>query len=112
MTFDLISVHYHALKAGHDYGQYVRDTQTRIRTIATFVDQVNADDAQRAQQCHKLPRRARRHRQQPAAGALAQRSSLRPGAGAGPRRRRVPRSTGPPRKSRSTECSVAEILRC
>ena len=25
VTFDLISVQYHSLKAGHDYGQYVRD---------------------------------------------------------------------------------------
>ena len=27
VTYDLISVQYHALKAGHDYGQYVRDAQ-------------------------------------------------------------------------------------
>ena len=29
VTFDLISVQYHSLKAGHDYGQYVRDAATR-----------------------------------------------------------------------------------
>src|SRR4051794_40896760 len=27
VTFDLISVQYHSLKAGHDYGQYVRDAK-------------------------------------------------------------------------------------
>ena len=27
VTFDLISLQYHALKAGHDYGQYVRDAE-------------------------------------------------------------------------------------
>ena len=27
VTYDLISVQYHALKAGRDYGQYVRDAQ-------------------------------------------------------------------------------------
>lgn len=27
IAFDLISVQYHSLKAGHDYGQYVRDAE-------------------------------------------------------------------------------------
>ncbi len=27
VTYDLISVQYHALKGGHDYGQYVRDAE-------------------------------------------------------------------------------------
>ena len=27
VMFDLISVQYHSLKAGHDYGQYVRDAE-------------------------------------------------------------------------------------
>ena len=27
VSFDLISVQYHSLKAGHDYGQYVRDAE-------------------------------------------------------------------------------------
>ncbi|MGD1171097.1 hypothetical protein ACKUVQ_23905 [Mycobacterium seoulense] len=27
VTFDLISVQYHSLEAGHDYGQYVRDAK-------------------------------------------------------------------------------------
>jgi hypothetical protein len=27
VTFDLISVQYHSLEAGHDYGQYVRDAE-------------------------------------------------------------------------------------
>ena len=28
VIYDLISVQYHALKAAHDYGQYVRDAAT------------------------------------------------------------------------------------
>jgi hypothetical protein len=27
VTCDLVSVQYHSLKAGHDYGQYVRDAK-------------------------------------------------------------------------------------
>ena len=27
VSFDLVSVQYHSLKAGHDYGQYVRDAE-------------------------------------------------------------------------------------
>jgi hypothetical protein len=27
VSYDLISVQYHSLKAGHDYGQYVRDAE-------------------------------------------------------------------------------------
>ncbi len=27
VTYDLVSVQYHSLKAGHDYGQYVRDAE-------------------------------------------------------------------------------------
>ncbi len=27
VRYDLISVQYHSLKAGHDYGQYVRDAR-------------------------------------------------------------------------------------
>ena len=37
VTYDLISVQYHALKAGHDYGQYVRDADNAGRQdIADF----------------------------------------------------------------------------
>jgi hypothetical protein len=37
VTFDLVSVQYHSLKAGHDYGQYVRDAKNAGREdIAGF----------------------------------------------------------------------------
>ena len=47
VSFDLISLQYHSLKAGHDYGQYVRDARNAGREdIATFFEQVmvNVDD--------------------------------------------------------------------
>ncbi len=31
VSFDLISLQYHSLKAGHDYGQYVRDARNAGR---------------------------------------------------------------------------------
>ena len=53
VTFDLVSVQYHALKAGHDYGQYVRDAKNAGRDdIALFFEDVMKQDAHRAQQCH------------------------------------------------------------
>jgi rubrerythrin len=53
ITFDLISVQYHSLKAGHDYGQYVRDAHTAGREdIAEFFEQVMSQDAERAHKCH------------------------------------------------------------
>ena len=53
VTFDLISVQYHSLKAGHDYGQYVRDAENAgLQEIADFFKQVMAQDSERAHQCH------------------------------------------------------------
>ena len=53
VTFDLISVQYHSLKAGHDYGQYVRDARNAGQEeIATFFEQVMQEDSDRAQRCH------------------------------------------------------------
>jgi bacterioferritin (cytochrome b1) len=55
VTFDLISVQYHSLKAGHDYGQYVRDAQNAGQDeIAAFFEQVMAEDSQRASKCHEF----------------------------------------------------------
>ncbi len=55
VTFDLISLQYHSLKAGHDYGQYVRDARNAGKEeIATFFEQVMSEDAQRAQRCHEF----------------------------------------------------------
>jgi rubrerythrin len=55
VTFDLISVQYHALKAGHDYGQYVRDAENAGQEeIASFFRSVMEEDSNRAAQCHKF----------------------------------------------------------
>ncbi|HEY3482343.1 MAG TPA: acyl carrier protein [Streptomyces sp.] len=55
VTFDLVSVQYHALKAGHDYGQYVRDADNAGRTdIADFFRRVMEEDSARARQCHEF----------------------------------------------------------
>nr|QEO73963.1 hypothetical protein [uncultured bacterium] len=57
VTYDLISVQYHALKAGHDYGQYVRDAENAgHREIADFFRQVMEEDSARAKQCHEFLR--------------------------------------------------------
>jgi rubrerythrin len=58
VTFDLISVQYHSLKAGHDYGQYVRDAENaNQQDIAEFFRQVMAEDSERAHKCHEFLRR-------------------------------------------------------
>jgi rubrerythrin len=55
VTFDLISLQYHALKAGHDYGQYVRDAENAGRDeITEFFKSVMDQDAERARKCHEL----------------------------------------------------------
>jgi rubrerythrin len=53
VSFDLISVQYHSLKAGHDYGQYVRDAKNAgMDEVASFFEDVMAQDSERAQRCH------------------------------------------------------------
>lgn len=55
--YDLVSAQYHALKAGHDYGQYVRDAKNAgCEDIAAFFEQVMAENSQRAHQCHDFLR--------------------------------------------------------
>lgn len=55
--YDLISVQYHALKGGHDYGQYVRDARNAGQEeIATFFEEVMAQDSERAHKCHEFLR--------------------------------------------------------
>jgi hypothetical protein len=55
VTFDLISVQYHSLKAGHDYGQYVRDAKNAgLDDVASFFDEVMAQDSERARRCHEF----------------------------------------------------------
>jgi hypothetical protein len=57
VTYDLISVQYHSLKAGHDYGQYVRDARNAGRDdIADFFAQVMSEDSGRAKRCHEFLR--------------------------------------------------------
>jgi len=57
VTFDLISVQYHSLKAGHDYGQYVRDARNAGQEeIASFFEEVMAQDSERAHRCHEFLR--------------------------------------------------------
>jgi rubrerythrin len=55
VSYDLISVQYHSLKAGHDYGQYVRDAENAGRNdIADFFREVMAQDSERAHRCHEF----------------------------------------------------------
>src|SRR3954454_7439817 len=55
VTYDLISVQYHSLKAGHDYGQYVRDAENAgLNDIAGFFREVMDQDSQRAKRCHEF----------------------------------------------------------
>jgi rubrerythrin len=55
VTFDLISMQYHSLKAGHDYGQYVRDAKNAgLDEVASFFSDVMAQDSERARRCHEL----------------------------------------------------------
>ena len=57
VTYDLVSVQYHSLKAGHDYGQYVRDAENAGQDdIASFFREVMEQDSARAHQCHEFLR--------------------------------------------------------
>jgi len=48
-------VQYHSLKAGHDYGQYVRDAENAGRNdIADFFRQVMQEDSARGARCHEF----------------------------------------------------------
>ena len=53
--YDLVSVQYHSLKAGHDYGQYVRDAENAgLDDIAGFFRDVMSQDSERARRCHEF----------------------------------------------------------
>ena len=55
VSYDLISVQYHSLKACHDYGQYVRDANNAGRDdIASFFEEVMSQDSDRARRCHEF----------------------------------------------------------
>jgi hypothetical protein len=55
VAYDLVSVQYHALKAGHDYGQFVRDAKNGgYDDIASFFEQVMEQNSKIAAQCHEF----------------------------------------------------------
>lgn len=55
VTYDLISAQYHSLKAGHNYGQYVRDAKNAgMDDIVSFFEQVMSEDSERARRCHEF----------------------------------------------------------
>ena len=55
VTFDLVSIQYHALKAGHDYGQYVRDAENAgMNDLADYFREIMEADSQRAHRCHEF----------------------------------------------------------
>jgi rubrerythrin len=55
VVYDLVSVQYHALKGGHDYGQYVRDAKNAgLSDVADFFEDVMAQDSKRAARCQDL----------------------------------------------------------
>src|SRR5438270_2065468 len=68
VSFDLVSVQYHSLKAGHDYGQYVRDARNAgYEDVASFFEQTMKEDSDRAARWSRVAAEARcegRHRQQ------------------------------------------------
>jgi hypothetical protein len=52
LVYGLVSVQSHALKAGHDYGRYVRDARNGgFDDVAGFVEQVMKEDSHRAARC-------------------------------------------------------------
>jgi rubrerythrin len=52
--YDLVSLQYHALKAGQHYDQYVRDARNGgFDDIASFFEQVMKEDSERAAKCHQ-----------------------------------------------------------
>jgi rubrerythrin len=55
LAFDLISIQYHSLKAGHDYGQYVRDADNAGQDeVSAFFKEVQEQDQNRAQRASEL----------------------------------------------------------
>jgi hypothetical protein len=51
--YDLVSIEYHALKGGSLYDQFIRDAAGRD-DVRQFIEQVKAEDAQRAIRSHEL----------------------------------------------------------
>jgi hypothetical protein len=53
VVYDLVSIQYHALKGAQVYDQFINDAQGNDQ-VRQFFEQVKAEDAKRAQQCHEL----------------------------------------------------------
>lgn len=53
LVYDLISVQYHALKAGEVYDRYIEDAGDN-REIVRFFKQIQKQDASRAVRAHEL----------------------------------------------------------
>jgi len=53
IVYDLISIQYHALKGGQAYAQYAADAQGHD-DVRQFVEEVQKEDADRAQRAHEL----------------------------------------------------------
>ncbi len=55
VEFDLISLQYHSLKAGHDYGQYIRDAKNAsLDDVVSFFEEVQSQDSDRAKRAHEF----------------------------------------------------------
>ena len=53
--YDLVSVQYHALKGGYEYGQYAQDAEKAgLDDVAAFFREVMEQDSARAKRCHEL----------------------------------------------------------
>jgi hypothetical protein len=53
IVYDLVSIQYHALKAGHTYGGYLEDAEGHD-DVQAFIRQLQQEDAGRALRCHEL----------------------------------------------------------
>jgi hypothetical protein len=53
IVYDLVSIQYHALKAGDTYGKYLKDAEGHD-DVQAFIRQIKEEDAGRALRCHEL----------------------------------------------------------
>ena len=53
IVYDLVSIQYHALKAGQTYAQYIEDAEGHD-DVQEFIRQCQQEDAQRAIRCHEF----------------------------------------------------------
>lgn len=53
IVYDLVSIQYHALKAGDTYGKYLQDAEGHD-DVQAFIRQIKEEDAGRALRCHEL----------------------------------------------------------